>query len=130
MGEAMLTDSPAFSGFAVSDVETARRFYTDVLGLRVEQNTEMGGLLTLHLGGDTNVLVYPRPNHEPAGYTVLNFPVTDVGAAVRELTGRGVRFERYPGMPQDEDGVMRGNGPDIAWFTDPAGNIFSVIARD
>ncbi len=126
----MLTDSPAFSGFAVSDVETARRFYTDVLGLRVEQNTEMGGLLTLHLGGDTNVLVYPRPNHEPAGYTVLNFPVTDVGAAVRELTGRGVRFERYPGMPQDEDGVMRGNGPDIAWFTDPAGNIFSVIARD
>ncbi|ACV76965.1 VOC family protein [Nakamurella multipartita] len=126
----MLTDSPAFSGFAVSDVETARRFYTDVLGLRVEQNTEMGGLLTLHLGGDTNVLVYPRPNHEPASYTVLNFPVADVGAAVRELTGRGVRFERYPGMPQDEDGVMRGNGPDIAWFTDPAGNIFSVIARD
>ncbi len=126
----MLTDSPAFSGFAVSDVEAARRFYTDVLGLRVEQNTEMGGLLTLHLGGDTNVLVYPRPNHEPAGYTVLNFPVADVGAAVRELTGRGVRFERYPGMPQDEDGVMRGHGPDIAWFTDPAGNIFSVIAQD
>lgn len=126
----MLTDSPAFSGFAVSDVETARRFYTDVLGLRVEQNTEMGGLLTLHLGGDTNVLVYPRPNHEPASYTVLNFPVADVGAAVRELTDRGVSFERYPGMPQDEDGVMRGNGPDIAWFTDPAGNIFSVIARD
>ena len=126
----MLTDSPAFSGFAVSDVEAARRFYTDVLGLRVEQNTEMGGLLTLHLGGDTNVLVYPRPNHEPAGYTVLNFPVADVGAAVRELAGRGVRFERYPGMPQDEDGVMRGHGPDIAWFTDPAGNIFSVIAQD
>ena len=126
----MLTESPAFSGFAVSDVEAARRFYTDVLGLRVEQNTEMGGLLTLHLGGDTNVLVYPRPNHEPASYTVLNFPVADVGAAVRELTGRGVRFERYPGMPQDEDGVMRGNGPDIAWFTDPAGNIFSVIAQD
>ena len=126
----MLSDSPAFSGFAVSDVETARRFYTDVLGLRVEQNTEMGGLLTLHLGGDTNVLVYPRPNHEPASYTVLNFPVADVGAAVRELTDRGVSFERYPGMPQDEDGVMRGNGPDIAWFTDPAGNIFSVIARD
>jgi len=126
----MLTDSPAFSGFAVSDVEAARRFYTDVLGLRVEQNTEMGGLLTLHLGGDTNVLVYPRPNHEPASYTVLNFPVADVGAAVRELTGRGVRFERYPGMPQDEDGVMRGHGPDIAWFTDPAGNIFSVIAQD
>ena len=125
----MLTDSPAFSGFAVSDVETARRFYTDVLGLRVEQNTEMGGLLTLHLGGDTNVLVYPRPNHEPASYTVLNFPVADVGAAVRELTDRGVSFERYPGMPQDEDRVMRGNGPDIAWFTDPAGNIFSVIAR-
>lgn len=124
----MLTDSQAFSGFAVPDIEAARRFYTDVLGLRVEQNTDMGGLLTLHLGGGTNVLVYPKPDHVPASFTVLNFPVTDVGAAVRDLAGRGVVVERYDGMPQDDDGVMRGNGPDIAWFTDPAGNIFSVLA--
>ncbi len=124
----MLTDSQAFSGFAVPDIEAARRFYTDVLGLRVEQNTDMGGLLTLHLGGGTNVLVYPKPDHVPASFTVLNFPVTDVGAAVRDLAGRGVVVERYDGMPQDDDGVMRGNGPDIAWLTDPAGNIFSVLA--
>ncbi len=124
----MLTDSQAFSGFAVPDIEAARRFYADVLGLRVEQNTDMGGLLTLHLGGGTSVLVYPKPDHVPASFTVLNFPVADVGAAVRDLAGRGVVFERYDGMPQDDDGVMRGNGPDIAWFTDPAGNIFSVLA--
>ena len=124
----MLTESQAFSGFAVSDIDAAQRFYTDVLGLRVEQNADMGGLLTLHLGGGTNVLVYPRSGHVPATFTVLNFPVADVGAAVRELAGRGVVFERYEGMPQDDDGVMRGNGPDIAWFTDPAGNIFSVLA--
>jgi len=123
----MLTDSKAFSGFAVPDVDAAKTFYQDVLGLRVEQNTAMGGLLTLHLGGGTDVLVYPKPDHLPAGFTVLNFPVADVGATVRELIAKGVTFERYPGMPQDEDGVMRGNGPDIAWFTDPAGNIFSVI---
>jgi catechol 2,3-dioxygenase-like lactoylglutathione lyase family enzyme len=125
----MLTDSRAFSGFAAPDVDAARTFYQDVLGLRVDQDTDMGGLLTLHLGGGTDVLVYPKPDHVPAGFTVLNFPVADVGAAVRELTGRGAVFERYDGMPQDEDGVMRGNGPDIAWFTDPAGNIFSVIAQ-
>jgi catechol 2,3-dioxygenase-like lactoylglutathione lyase family enzyme len=124
----MLTDSKAYSGFAVPDVDVARSFYTDVLGLRVDQDADMGGLLTLHLGGGTDVLVYPKPDHRPAGFTVLNFPVPDVGAAVRELTGRGVTFARYEGMPQDADGVMRGNGPDIAWFTDPAGNIFSVLA--
>ncbi len=122
----MLTDSPAFSGFAVPDIDAAKRFYTDVLGLRVEQNAT--GLLTLHLGGGTNVLVYPKPGHVPATFTVLNFPVADVGATVRDLAGRGVVFERYEGMPQDDDGVMRGNGPDIAWFTDPGGNIFSVVA--
>ena len=124
----MLTESQAFSGFAVSDIDAAQRFYSDVLGLRVEQNADMGGLLTLHLGGGTNVLVYPRSGHVPATFTVLNFPVADVGAAVRELAERGVVFKRYEGMPQDDDGVMRGNGPDIAWFTDPAGNIFSVLA--
>ena len=124
----MLTESQAFSGFAVSDIDAAQRFYSDVLGLRVEQNADMGGLLTLHLGGGTKVLIDPRSGHVPATFTVLNFPVADVGAAVRELAGRGVVFERYEGMPQDDDGVMRGNGPDIALFTDPAGNIFSVLA--
>lgn len=124
----MLGDSNAFSGFAVPDVDAAKAFYQDVLGLQVEQNADMGGMLTLHLAGGTNVLVYPKPDHTPAGFTILNFPVADVGAAVRELAGRGVTFERYAGMPQDDDGVMRGNGPDIAWFTDPGGNILSVLA--
>ena len=120
----MLTDSAAFSGFAVPDVEAARRFYADTLGLRVD---EENGMLTLHLGGGTDVLVYPKPDHTPATYTVLNFPVDDVGRVVGELTAKGVRFERYDGFEQDEQGVARGQGPDIAWFTDPAGNILSVI---
>ncbi len=123
----MLTDSAAFSGFAVRDVEEARRFYADTLGLRVEVDEEMGGMLTLHLGGGTNVLVYPKPDHTPATYTVLNFPVDDVDRTVEELTARGVTFERYPGFDQDEKGVARGQGPAIAWFTDPAGNILSVL---
>ena len=123
----MLADSPAFSGFAVPDVEAARRFYADTLGLRTEVNQEMGGMLTLHLGGGTDVLVYPKPDHTPAGYTVLNFPVDDIDATVAELASRGVTFERYPGMQQDENGVARGQGPAIAWFTDPAGNVLSVL---
>jgi catechol 2,3-dioxygenase-like lactoylglutathione lyase family enzyme len=123
----MLADSPAFSGFAVPDVEAARRFYADTLGLRVEVDEAMGGMLTLHLGGGADVLVYPKPDHTPATYTVLNFPVGDVDRAVDELTARGVTFERYPGMHQDDKGVLRGEGPDIAWFTDPAGNILSVL---
>ena len=123
----MLADSPAFSGFAVPDVEAARRFYADTLGLRVEVDEQMGGMLTLHLGGGANVLVYPKPDHVPATYTVLNFPVDDIDATVAELTSRGVTFERYPGMPQDENGVQRGQGPAIAWFTDPAGNVLSVL---
>ena len=123
----MLTDSAAFSGFAVSDIEAARRFYTDTLGLRVDVDDAMGGMLTLHLGGGGNVLVYPKPDHVPATYTVLNFPVDDVEREVDELTARGVRFERYPGFDQDEKGIARGQGPDIAWFTDPSGNVFSVL---
>ena len=124
----MLTDSAAFSGFAVPDVAAARRFYADTLGLRVDVDEAMGGMLTLHLGGGTDVLVYPKPDHTPASYTVLNFPVDDVGRVVEELTARGVRFERYEGFEQDDLGVARGQGPDIAWFTDPAGNIMSVLA--
>jgi catechol 2,3-dioxygenase-like lactoylglutathione lyase family enzyme len=120
----MFTETKAFSGFAVPDVERARAFYGDTLGLRT---SEEHGLLFLHLAGDRDVLVYPKPDHEPANFTILNFPVDDVDAAVDELTSRGVTFERYDGMDQDEKGIMRGQGPDIAWFRDPAGNILSVL---
>jgi catechol 2,3-dioxygenase-like lactoylglutathione lyase family enzyme len=123
----MLADSAAFSGFAVPDIEAARQFYGDTLGLRTEVNQEMGGMLTLHLGGGTDVLVYPKPDHTPAGYTVLNFPVDDVDRVVDELTAKGVRFERYEGFDQDDKGIARGQGPAIAWFTDPAGNVLSVL---
>ena len=120
----MLSDSNAFSGFAASDIEQVRGFYADTLGIEV---TEENGMLTLHLAGGTNVLVYPKPDHTPAEFTVLNFPVEDVDAAVDALMERGVAFEIYEGAPQDEKGIMRGNGPDIAWFRDPAGNILSVL---
>ena len=127
----MLTDSPAFSGFAVDDPDKARRFYEDTLGLRVSVvEGARGSMLRLHLGSGGEVLVYTKPGHVPAGFTVLNFPVADVRAAVDELTARGVTFERYEGMPFDERGVMIGGGPLIAWFTDPAGNVFSVIQQD
>lgn len=123
----MFTDVHAFSGFSVDDIGVARRFYGDVLGVEVVEGAM--GLLELHLGGGTKVLVYSRRGHEPASYTVLNFPVPDVDAAVAELTRRGVEMVRYPGMTQDDSGVMRGNGPDIGWFHDPAGNILAVLAE-
>jgi catechol 2,3-dioxygenase-like lactoylglutathione lyase family enzyme len=121
----MLADSKAFSGFAVPDLEQARRFYGDTLGLRVE---EQNGSLTLRLAGDRDVLVYVKPDHTPATYTILNFPVDDIEATVDGLAERGVRFERYDGFDQDERGILRGSGPPIAWFADPAGNILSIIA--
>jgi catechol 2,3-dioxygenase-like lactoylglutathione lyase family enzyme len=121
----MFKDTKAFSGFSVPDVEAARAFYGDVLGIETSIDN---GILTLHLeGGRRPTIAYPKPDHRPADFTILNFPVEDVGAAVRRLTERGVTFERYDGMPQDDDGVMRGHGPDIAWFTDPGGNVLSVI---
>ena len=120
----MLADSKAFSGFAVPELEQARRFYGDTLGLRVE---EQNGSLTLHLAGGRDVLVYVKPDHTPATYTILNFPVDDIEATVDGLADRGVRFERYVGFEQDERGILRGGGPPIAWFADPAGNILSVI---
>jgi catechol 2,3-dioxygenase-like lactoylglutathione lyase family enzyme len=120
----MLGDSKAFSGFSVDDVPRAKEFYGETLGLRV---SERDGLLTLHLGGGVDVLVYPKPNHTPATFTVLNFPVPDIERAVDELTRRGVRFARYPGFDLDERGIHRGGGPLIAWFTDPAGNVLSVL---
>jgi predicted enzyme related to lactoylglutathione lyase len=127
----MLTPADAFHGFAVDDTEAARAFYSEVLGVEVT-DAEMGGILRLHLGGGTPTIVYPKPNHVPATFTILNFAVDDVEATVDELTSRGVVFERYEGTPVETDakGVFRGGGPLIAWFTDPAGNVLSVIARD
>jgi catechol 2,3-dioxygenase-like lactoylglutathione lyase family enzyme len=127
----LLTDSPAFSGFSVDDLDAARTFYEEVLGLRTSAEPRMAGILNLHLAGGRDVLVYAKgPAHSPATYTVLNFPVPDVDAAVAELTGRGVQFLHYDDPPTDETGVMRAGGPLIAWFADPAGNVFSVIAAD
>jgi catechol 2,3-dioxygenase-like lactoylglutathione lyase family enzyme len=121
----MFADTKAFSGFAVDDVQKARQFYEGTLGVRT---TEENGLLTLHLaGGDRPTLVYPKPDFTPATYTILNFPVDDIDKAVDALGERGVRFERYESMEQDEQGIARGDGPSIAWFKDPAGNVLSVL---
>jgi catechol 2,3-dioxygenase-like lactoylglutathione lyase family enzyme len=122
----MLGDSKAFSGFAAPDLAKVKEFYGRVLGLKV---TEEHGLLTVHLAGGNNVLIYPKADHVPATFTILNFPVANVDQAVDELSKRGVRFETYDGpeIKTDEKGIMRGNGPTIAWFKDPAGNILSVL---
>jgi catechol 2,3-dioxygenase-like lactoylglutathione lyase family enzyme len=120
----MFTHTEAFSGFAVPDIDAAREFYEGKLG--IDTSVEMG-ILTLHIAGGHNIIVYPKPDHEPADYTILNFPVDDIDAAVDALTERGVEFLRYDGFGQDEKGVMRDQGPEIAWFTDPAGNVLSVI---
>jgi catechol 2,3-dioxygenase-like lactoylglutathione lyase family enzyme len=121
----MLASSKAFSGFAVDDVQKAKEFYEDTLGLRV---SEANGLLTLHLAGGRDTLIYPKPDHAPATYTILNFPVADIDETVDELAARGVRFERYDGFDQDEKGIWRGEGgPPIAWFCDPAGNILALL---
>ena len=121
----MFAETNAFSGFAVPDIEQAKQFYGDTLGIKV---TEENGLLTLHLnGGERPTLIYPKPDHEPAGFTILNFQVEDVEQAVDALTERGVEMEKYDGFDQDEKGIMRGQGPDIAWFKDPAGNVLSVL---
>jgi catechol 2,3-dioxygenase-like lactoylglutathione lyase family enzyme len=122
----MLKDSKAFSGFAVPDIAAAKEFYGGTLGLEV---SEENGLLTLHVAGGRDVLIYPKPDHAPATYTILNFPVDDVDAAVDRLTAAGVPFEIYTEgeIATDERGVWRGEGPTIAWFRDPAGNILSVI---
>lgn len=124
----MFGNTPAFSSFAVDDLTAAQRFYGQTLGLQV---TEENGMLNLHLAGDTVVLVYPKPDFQPATYTVLNFPVDDIEAAVDALTGRGISFDRYDGFDQDDKGIERGEGgPPIAWFRDPAGNILSVLQPD
>jgi catechol 2,3-dioxygenase-like lactoylglutathione lyase family enzyme len=124
----MFENNKAFSGFAVDDLEKARAFYADTLGVRVTGENDM---LTLHLaGGERPTLIYPKPDFEPATYTILNFQVEDVDAAVDELSSRGVEFERYEGFGQDEKGIARDAGPPIAWFKDPAGNILAVLQLD
>jgi catechol 2,3-dioxygenase-like lactoylglutathione lyase family enzyme len=123
----MLENSKAFSGIGVDDLGAARRFYEETLGQKVELLDEENGLMTLHLAGERPTLIYQSPGMTPASYTVLNFPVDDVDAAVEWLGGRGIVFERYEGMPQEPNGVMKAGGPDIAWFKDPAGNVLSVL---
>jgi catechol 2,3-dioxygenase-like lactoylglutathione lyase family enzyme len=126
----MFDDSRAFSSFAVPDIEAARAFYGDTLGLDVRDSSE-AGLLELHLGDGAPILVYPKPDHSPANFTVLNFAVPDIDAAVDALTAVGIRMERYPDFEQNDKGIARGpQGPAIAWFTDPAGNIVSVLEEE
>ena len=123
----MFANSSAFSSFAVDDIAAAKHFYRDTLGLTVDDDAM--GFLTVHLAGGATVLVYPKPDHEPATFTVLNFLVANIDAAVDELNARGVRTKIYddPALGTDERGISRGNGPDIAWFADPAGNVLSVL---
>jgi catechol 2,3-dioxygenase-like lactoylglutathione lyase family enzyme len=120
----MFGNTKAFSGFSVDDVEKAREFYTETLGL---DTSVEHGILRLRLAGGREVIAYSKQGHTPATFTILNFQVDDIDSAVDELGRRGVTFERYPGMEFDEKGVMRAGGPFIAWFTDPAGNILSVL---
>ena len=123
----MFRETKAFSGFSVDDLERAKAFYGDTLGLEV---SEEHGLLFLKLGSGASVLVYLKENHEPATFTILNFPVPDIEAAVGELRAAGVELERYEGdLQTDEQGIFRGEGPLIAWFRDPAGNILSVLEQ-
>ena len=121
----MFEHSKAFSGFAVNDTTAAKDFYANILGLNVTQETN--GFLHLHIDGTRDILVYPKPNHTPATYTILNFPTDDIERDVDALVAKGVTFERYAGSKQDERGINRGGGPLIAWFTDPAGNVMSVV---
>ncbi|MBL4678613.1 MAG: VOC family protein [Mucilaginibacter sp.] len=128
----MLKDSKAFSGFSVKDIDEALKFYKETLGLDVDKDDEMGGMLTIHVAGnDNNILVYPKPNHEPATYTILNFPVTDIVTTVKGLKDKGVQFESYDSeyLKTDEDNINRSGGPLIAWFKDPSGNFLSVIEQ-
>ena len=127
----MLRDSKAFSSFSVDDLKKAKTFYGQTLGLDVSDVPEMQGLLQLRLAGGNVILIYPKANHTPATFTVLNFPVSDVEQTVDQLTRVGVRFERYDDkdIKTDAKGISRGQGPDIAWFKDPAGNILSVLKQ-
>jgi predicted enzyme related to lactoylglutathione lyase len=123
----MFTNTKAYSGFAVDDLGKAREFYGETLGMKVSTESEENGLITLHLAGDRDTLVYLKPDFAPATYTILNFEVDDIDQAVDALSTRGVSLERYDGFEQDEKGIARGQGPAIGWFKDPAGNILSVL---
>jgi predicted enzyme related to lactoylglutathione lyase len=123
----MFANTKAYSGFAVDDIQKAQEFYGETLGLKTSMMSEENGLISLDLAGDRGTLVYQKPDFVPATYTILNFPVDDIESAVDELSARGVSFERYDGMEQDEKGIMRAGGPYIAWFRDPAGNVLSVL---
>jgi catechol 2,3-dioxygenase-like lactoylglutathione lyase family enzyme len=123
----MFANTKAYSGFAVDDLQKAREFYGETLGLKTSVLDEEHGLMSLHLAGDRDTLVYQSPGFTPGSYTILNFPVDDIDNAVDELTARGVRFEMYEDFEQDEKGISRGEGPNIAWFKDPAGNVLSVL---
>ena len=120
----MLTNSKAYSGLAVRDLGAARQFYADTLGLKT---TEEYGLMWLHLAGGRDTLVYEQADAVPASFTILNFEVDDIEAVVSALAARGVHFERYDGLSQDEKGIFRDEGPYIAWFKDPSGNVLSVL---
>jgi len=123
----MFANTKAYSGFAVDDLRRAQEFYGETLGLKTSVLDDEHGLMSLDLAGDRSTLVYLKSDYTPATYTILNFPVDDIDQAVDELAGRGVEFERYDGFEQDDRGIARGPGPQIAWFKDPAGNILSVI---
>jgi catechol 2,3-dioxygenase-like lactoylglutathione lyase family enzyme len=120
----MLANTKAYSGIAVDDMDKARDFYAGTLGLRT---SEEYGLMWLHLAGDRDTLVYQQPEPTPASYTILNFEVDDIDQAVDGLVARGVRFERYEHIAQDEKGIFREEGPYIAWFKDPAENVLAVL---
>jgi len=122
----MFGTTKAFSGFSVNDIQAAKEFYGETLGLNVSEENDM---LALHIAGGQDILVYPKPDHTPATYTILNFPVEDIDKAVDELTERGVRFQRYEHIEADEKGIVRAEGPPLAWFTDPAGNLLSVLQQ-
>jgi len=125
----MFANTKAFSGFAVDDIQKAREFYGETLGLNMSALDEENGLWSLDLAGDRDTLMYQKPDLVPANYTILNFEVDDAEKAVDELAARGVRFERYDAFDQDEKGIVRTGGPRVAWFKDPAGNILSVFQQ-
>lgn len=127
----MLKQSKAFSGFSVNNIQAAKDFYGQMLGLEVSEVPEMQGILNLHITGSNSILIYPKPDHTPATFTILNFPVGNLEETVNELTKRGVRFEIYNEgqLKTDEKGIFHGGGPKIAWFKDPAGNFLSVLEQ-
>ncbi len=124
----MFKNTKAFGSFSVNDLQKAKEFYGRTLGLEVSESPEG---LELHIAGGNSVFVYPKPDHTAATFTILNFPVNNIDDAVDQLTKLGVRFEKYEGeMKTDEKGIFRGEGPEIAWFKDPAGNFLSVLKTD